>query len=109
MAPCSNGAKMPAGPHFHEKWLGGFQSLKLNGGVFIEVENRTRREVLKQSVQPGVGFDLLIGRFCPGDEGEPASHLFLKADNRDGDIIVRGVKSLYKIIIFRPICPSDDT
>src|SRR5205814_2586025 len=76
--------------------------------AFIEMEDRTCGKVVKQSMQVSVTIDLLFQRSGFRNIRQPASHLFLKSDDRDRHFVVSIVKPLNQILVRRTRSPLHD-
>src|SRR2546430_1332664 len=74
--------------HRSDAQLGPSESLKLDCGIFIEVEDRAQREIIQERMEAGISLDLLSGGFGSGDVGEPAAHLLLKTNNRYDNLVI---------------------
>ena len=55
--------------HRSDAQLGPSESLKLDCGIFIEVEDRAQREIIQERMEAGISLDLLSGGFGSVDAG----------------------------------------
>ncbi len=83
-------------------------SLEYGHGVTVKIEYGTSGKIIKQGVQSGVAFDLLVRGFGSCDEGEPAAHLFFETDDRNCNLIVSKVKTLHQTAVLLAIRALND-